>query len=163
MLTKREWLIDLAEKCGIAVLETIPPDASNDGLYFTYHGSHIILMKKSLPDREYIPVLAEEIGHCVATHGIVIEQCDVALVKSERYGRDWAIEFLLPLCKFAFASILHGCVTEGEYAEVFDIHVDFVASAIAYYQRKGCWPKSFKAMYRMLLNTKYAESDSLAI
>lgn len=162
MLTKREWLVDLAEQCGITILETIPASAPNDGLYFTCCNQHIILMKKSLPDSQFIPVLAEEIGHCASTYGIVIELSDVGLIKSENYGRAWAIEFLLPICKFAFASIVNRCKTAGDYAEVFNLDEAFIADAIDYYKRKGYWPQSFQSMYRFLLKSE-ANKDNLAM
>lgn len=162
MLTKRERLINLAEQCGIIVLETIPDNAPNDGLYFAYQDQPIILMKNSLPDQQFILVLAEEIGHCASTYGLVVELNNVQLVKSENYGRAWAIEFLVPICQFAFASIVNGCKTAGDYAEVFDLDEGFVSDAIAYYKRKGYWPKSFKAMYQMLIKPEL-RNDYLAM
>ncbi len=162
MLTKREWLVDLADQCGITVLETIPVDSPNDGLYFDYRGQPIILMKGALPDKQYIPVLAEEIGHCASTYGVVVEMNHVQLVKSENYGRAWAIEFLLPICQFAFASGVNRCKTVGDYAAVFDLDEGFVKDAIDYYKRKGYWPKSFKPMYRMLLKPEL-RNDYLAM
>jgi hypothetical protein len=157
VLTQREGLVDLAEQCGITVLETIPDNSPNDGLYFTYYGRHIILMKASLPDRQFVPILAEEMGHCVATYGVVVEQDNVGLIKSENYGRAWAIEFLLPIFKFTYASIVTGCKTVSDYAEALDFDEVFVSDAIKYYKRKGCWPRSFKAMYRRLLKPNAEE------
>lgn len=155
MLTQKEKLQCAAESLRIDIYEALPDDSANDGLYLGKKGRGIILMKRHLPDSKYIPVLAEEIGHHYASHGIVVELCDVPGIKSENQGRAWAIEFLLPICKFAFASVMHGCKTPADFAEAFSLDVAFVQAAICFHQRRGIWPASFDSLFSQLAKPNY--------
>jgi len=114
-------------------------------------------MKPNLPDRIYTPVLVEEIGHFVASYGIVVELDGVTEIKSENKAHEWAIEMLLPICKFAFASCLFQCSTVAEYADYFSLDEGFVAEAIRYHKHKGYWMESFEPLFRMLVKPNYRE------
>jgi len=150
MLTLKENLLLTAEGLGLSVYDTLPASCILDGMYIGGKRHRIILMKPCLPDPRYVPVLAEEMGHHVSSHGMAVELEDVCRVKSENYGRVWAVELLLPVCKFAFASVLYGCAAAADYAEVFSLDEAFVREAIAHHQRRGLWPACFGPMFQWL-------------
>ncbi len=157
MLTTKEKFLLMAEEHHLTVLDSLPPNFPLNGLYVEDGHRRIILMKPNLPDRLYIPVLVEEIGHYVASYGIVVELDGVAEVKSENKAHEWAILFLLPICKFAFASCLYECSTVAEYADFFNLDEGFVDEAIRYHKRKGFWMESFEPMFRLLARPNYRE------
>lgn len=149
MLTLKENLLLAAERLGLAVDDALPASCLLDGLYIGGKGRPLILMKPSLPDSAYVPVLAEEMGHHITSHGVAVELEDISRVKSENYGRAWAVELLLPVCKFVFATVLLGCEEAADYAEAFSLNESFVRDAIAYHRRKNAWPGGFGAIYRL--------------
>ncbi len=118
MLTTKEKYLLLAEEHHLSVFNSLPSDFPLNGLYFEDDQRRINLMKSYLPDNSYIPVPVEEIGHFVASYGAVVELNGVPEVKSKIKAHEWAIEMLLPICKFAFASCLYECSTLSEYARV---------------------------------------------
>ena len=157
MLTLKEKWLSYAEQLCLPVRDTLPTGHRLEGLYVQAETGPFILMQKNLPDRKYVPALAEEIGHHYQSQGILLEQDSLDSIKSEGYGKAWAIEQLLPLCKFAFLSGLYGCTTIAEYAEHLNLEEAFVDSAIAYHRRKGCWPDSFDAIFKTLAKPNYRE------
>jgi len=150
MLTLKEKLLMTAECMGLAVYDTLPASCPLDGMYIGGKQKPLILMKPCLPDPRYVPVLAEEMGHHATSHGMAVEQEDVCRVKSENYGRGWAVDLLLPVCKFAFASVLYGCEKAADYAEVFSLDESFVTDAIARHRRRRLWPNRFEPMFQWL-------------
>lgn len=157
MLTQKEKYLTLAEEHHLAVFDSLPPDFPLNGLYLEDDHRRIILMKSSLPDRLYVPVLVEEIGHFMASYGIVVELDGLSEIKSENKAHEWAINVLLPICKFAFASCLNHCTTTAEYADFFDLDEGFIDEAIRYHKRKGYWMESFEPLFRMLAKPNYRE------
>jgi hypothetical protein len=157
MLTQKEKLLLLAEKFGLTVYETLPPDLPINGLYIDNQNHKLILMKPTIPDSKYIPVLAEEIGHHISSSGVLLELDDINHVKSENYGRAWAIDYLLPVCKFAFASALFGCKTSADYAEFFSLDEEFVKDAIQHHKRKGHWGDALDRVFHMLVKPDYED------
>jgi hypothetical protein len=157
MLTKKESLLLLAEEHGLTVYDTLPETLPINGLFIEKGNRKIILMKPSLPDSKYIPVLVEEMGHFVASSGVVVELDGINHIKSENCGRSWAYEFLLPICRFALASALSGCKTSADYAEVFSLDEEFVSDAIQYHKRKGHWDDSLEAIFKILVKSNYRE------
>ena len=157
MLTRKEQFLVLADEHGLTVYDKLPSEYPINGLYIEKGERKIILMKASLPDSKYIPVLIEEIGHYVASQGVVVELDGVDCIKSENYGRSWAIEYLLPICKFTFASVLFGCQTSADYAEAFSLDEEFVKDAIEYHKQKGNWMNSFETFFQLLAKPNYRE------
>jgi len=157
MLTQKEKYLLLADQHHLTVYDTLPPDFPLNGLYVEDQKHRIILMKESLPDRVYTPVLVEEIGHYVASYGVVVELDGVTSIKSENKAHEWAIEMLLPICKFAFASCLFQCSTVAEYSEYFDLDEGFVTEAIRYHKCKGHWMDSFEPMFNLLVKPNYRQ------
>lgn len=153
MLTSKERLLLLADEHGITVYDTLPETLPINGLFVEKENQKIILMKPSLPDSKYIPVLAEEMGHLVASCGVVVELDGINHIKSENYGRTWAYEYLLPIDQFAFASVLLGCKTSTDYAEAFSLDEVFVKDAIEYHKRKGHWHDTFEGMLNILVKS----------
>jgi len=151
MLTLKEKLLMTAECLGLAVYDTLPASCLLDGVYIGGKQKPLILMKPCLSDPRYIPVLAEEMGHHAASYGMAVESEDVCRVKSENYGRAWAIDLLLPVCKFAFASVLYSCEEASDYAEAFSLDESFVADAIARHKRGGLWPDRFEPVLQRLV------------
>ncbi|MEA4928414.1 MAG: hypothetical protein VB104_07020 [Candidatus Limiplasma sp.] len=157
MLTQKEKYLLLAEEHHLTVYDSLPPDFPLNGLYLEDETHRIILMKASLPDRVYTPVLVEEIGHYATSFGVVVELDGVTEIKSENKAHEWAIEMLLPICKFAFASCLFQCSTVADYADHFNLDEGFVEEAIRYHQRKGNWMESFDPIFQMLVKPNYRE------
>lgn len=157
MLTQKEKYLLLAEEHHLTVYDSLPPDFPLNGLYIEDDQHRIILMKNNLPDRLYVPVLVEEIGHYVASYGVVVELNGVSSVKSENKAHEWAVQMLLPICKFAFASVLSQCNSTLEYAECFGLDEGFVSEAIRYHKRKGNWMESFEPLFRLMVKPNYRE------
>lgn len=157
MLTMKERLLLLAEDYDLSVYDTVPHNAPVDGLYLHGAQGSLILMKKSLPDERYVPVLAEEMGHHLHSHGLLVEQSNVVQIKSENAGRAWAMEYLLPLCKFILAWGAYGCRCSEDYAETFGLDVGFVADTMVYLRRKNLWPQDFEPYFRMLAKPNHKQ------
>ena len=152
MLSRLEALENYAGALGIILNDQIlRKEDALDGQYLEISGRYMILLNRHRPQKNRFVALAEEIGHHIRSTGNITELATVSQRKSENAGKAWAIEFLLPLCKFAFATLLNRCKTTADYAETFEYPEEFVAEAIAYYKRKGLWPASFEPFFPFML------------
>ena len=149
MLNRLEELEAYAESLGIVIDDsTLQKHHSLDGLYIEVSDIHIILLNRHRTQACQYVALAEETGHYFRSTGNIVRLSTVLQRKSENAGKAWAIEFLLPICKFTYSALFHHCKTAADFAAIHDFPVEFVAEAIAYYQRKGLWLDAISTPYR---------------
>jgi Domain of unknown function (DUF955). len=158
MLNRLEELEAYAESLGIVIDDsTLQKEHSLDGLYIEVGGNCIVLVNRHRTQACQYVALAEEIGHFFRSTGNIVKLSTVAQRKSENAGKAWAIEFLLPICKFTYSALFHRCKTAADFAAVHDFPVEFVAEAIAYYQRKGQW------IYPITVSHRYASIAQMPV
>lgn len=80
-------------------------------------------------------IVAEELGHYYTNAIDTLNQNEIINIKSERRGRNWAYEKLLPL-HIIVKAYKNGVKNRYELAEYANVTEAFVDDAISYYKSK---------------------------
>lgn len=126
-----ERLLALADQLRVQVYEENMPERMK-GLY----GDNVIWLNKNIEtDTEKVCVLAEEIGHHLATAGNIIDQNILENRRREKKARRWAYDKLVPLT--ALIEVYQkGIQGQHELAEFLGVTEEFLGQAIQYYKEK---------------------------
>lgn len=140
MIDRLSELEQTAHDLGVLVNYSIlRPDDPYDGLFMSWGDRAVILINKYRSLTEQIIALAEELGHYHRSCGNSLSMKTVSQIKSEKAGRAWAYEKLLPCDKLRHALKSNG-QTLADIAESFSVPIKFLEDALAYYQQKSMLP-----------------------
>lgn len=139
-MERLEALEEQARSLGVIVDYGILRETDGlDGLYLSWPSGSVILVNAHRSPRTQAIALAEEIGHHLKTHGLVLGADTVTARKGEAAGRAWSYRALMPPEQVAGA-VRSGLCSAWELAEHFDVPDGFVTEALQYYQRKAELP-----------------------
>lgn len=122
---------ELLMECEIEVKETNRLPKGFDGWY--QNGK--IFIRPTLPEREKLQTLHEEIAHHKLTYGNILDQSQFNNRKFENYARRYSYETTMPLSGIveAFKQGVHNLY---ELANFFEISEGHVLDCIEHYKKK---------------------------
>lgn len=122
---------ELLMECEIEVKETSRLPKDFDGWY--QNGK--IFIRPTLPEKEKLQILHEELAHHKHTYGNILDQSQFNNRKFENYARRYSYETSMPLSGIVEA-FKQGVRNLYELANFFEISEGHVLDCIAHYKKK---------------------------
>ncbi|WP_353452871.1 ImmA/IrrE family metallo-endopeptidase [Staphylococcus coagulans] len=122
---------EVLKGCEVEVKETNRLPKGFDGWYQNGY----IFIRPTLPEREKLQILYEELGHHKLTYGNILDQSQFNNRKFENYARRYSCETSMPLPDIieAFKQGVHNLY---ELANFFGITEGFALDCIEHYKKK---------------------------
>lgn len=98
-----------------------------------YCYGNLIIINKSVTEREKRCILVEELGHLHTTVGDITDLTNINSVKQEEIARRWGYRLLIPLEKLIALSKTN-LKYDYEVAEELDVTIPFLNACVEYYK-----------------------------